>query len=92
MQRIIRPNPEFTTEISGHHFVLGIAHNGPQKTSGTGRQYVPSDKPLPLFESDPMFGQLGFFNKFTGKNYEDKLPRDRYVSELTSPPSPGHAT
>ncbi len=29
----------------------------------------------------PMFGQLGFFNKFAGKNYEDKRPRDRYVAE-----------
>ena len=29
----------------------------------------------------PMFGQLGFFNKFAGKHYEDKRPRDRYVTE-----------
>lgn len=29
----------------------------------------------------PMFGQVGFFNKFAGKNYEDKRPRDRYVDE-----------
>jgi GST-like protein len=29
----------------------------------------------------PMFGQLGFFHKFAGKNYEDKRPRDRYVAE-----------
>ncbi|MBA1201235.1 glutathione S-transferase [Pseudomonas capeferrum] len=29
----------------------------------------------------PMFGQVGFFNKFAGKDYEDKRPRDRYVSE-----------
>jgi GSH-dependent disulfide-bond oxidoreductase len=29
----------------------------------------------------PMFGQLGFFNKFGGKGYEDKRPRDRYVVE-----------
>ena len=29
----------------------------------------------------PMFGQLGFFNKFAGKEYEDKRPRDRYVGE-----------
>jgi len=29
----------------------------------------------------PMFGQLGFFNKFAGKDYEDKRPRDRYVTE-----------
>ncbi|MEO7547412.1 MAG: glutathione S-transferase family protein, partial [Ramlibacter sp.] len=24
----------------------------------------------------PMFGQLGFFHKFAGKDYEDKRPRD----------------
>jgi GST-like protein len=29
----------------------------------------------------PMFGQLGFFHKFAGRNYEDKRPRDRYVAE-----------
>ena len=29
----------------------------------------------------PMFGQVGFFNKFAGKAYEDKRPRDRYVEE-----------
>ncbi len=29
----------------------------------------------------PMFGQLGFFHKFAGKNYEDKRPLQRYVDE-----------
>ena len=29
----------------------------------------------------PMFGQLGFFHKFAGKDYEDKRPRERYVAE-----------
>jgi GST-like protein len=29
----------------------------------------------------PMFGQVGFFHKFAGKEYEDKRPRDRYVEE-----------
>ena len=29
----------------------------------------------------PMFGQLGFFHTFAGKEYEDKRPRDRYVAE-----------
>jgi GST-like protein len=29
----------------------------------------------------PMFGQLGFFHRFAGREYEDKRPRDRYVSE-----------
>jgi GST-like protein len=29
----------------------------------------------------PMFGQVGFFHKFAGKDYEDKRPRDRYAAE-----------
>jgi GST-like protein len=29
----------------------------------------------------PMFGQLGFFHKFAGKDYEDKRPRERYAAE-----------
>ena len=29
----------------------------------------------------PMFGQLGFFHKFGGKDFEDKRPRDRYAAE-----------
>lgn len=29
----------------------------------------------------PMFGQVGFFNKFAGKEFEDKRPRDRYINE-----------
>jgi GST-like protein len=29
----------------------------------------------------PMFGQVGFFNKFAGKAYEDKRPLERYVTE-----------
>lgn len=28
-----------------------------------------------------MFGQLGFFHKFAGRDYEDKRPRDRYAKE-----------
>lgn len=31
----------------------------------------------------PMFGQLGFFCKFAGKDYEDKRPLERYVAEST---------
>jgi GST-like protein len=31
----------------------------------------------------PMFGQVGFFTKFAGKEFEDKRPRDRYVAEAT---------
>jgi GSH-dependent disulfide-bond oxidoreductase len=29
----------------------------------------------------PMFGQLGFFFKFAGKDYEDKRPFERYLAE-----------
>ena len=29
----------------------------------------------------PMIGQLGFFHKFAGKDWEDKRPRDRYAAE-----------
>ncbi len=29
----------------------------------------------------PMFGQLGFFVKFAGREWEDKRPRDRYAAE-----------
>jgi len=29
----------------------------------------------------PMFGQIGYFHKFAGKEFADKRPRDHYVSE-----------
>lgn len=29
----------------------------------------------------PMLGQLGFFTKFAGSEWEDKRPRDRYLNE-----------
>ena len=29
----------------------------------------------------PMFGQVGFFHKFAGKDYADKRPLERYVGE-----------
>jgi GST-like protein len=29
----------------------------------------------------PMFGQVGFFHKFAGRDYDDKRPRDRYAAE-----------
>ncbi|WP_018699048.1 glutathione S-transferase family protein [Amorphus coralli] len=31
----------------------------------------------------PMFGQLGFFHKFAGKEIEDKRPLERYVNEAS---------
>jgi GSH-dependent disulfide-bond oxidoreductase len=29
----------------------------------------------------PMFGQVGFFHKFAGREWQDKRPRDRYAAE-----------
>ena len=29
----------------------------------------------------PMFGQVGFFHKFAGRDFEDKRPLERYVAE-----------
>jgi len=29
----------------------------------------------------PMFGQLGFFSKFAGSEWEDKRPQQRYIAE-----------
>ena len=29
----------------------------------------------------PMFGQVGFFHKFSGRDFADKRPRDHYVNE-----------
>ena len=29
----------------------------------------------------PIFGQVGFFHKFAGREYEDKRPLKRYVDE-----------
>lgn len=31
----------------------------------------------------PMFGQLGFFHHFSGREWEDKRPRDRYAAETS---------
>lgn len=55
------------------------------------RQFMPQD-PAARYETiqwlmfqvggiGPMFGQVGFFNKFAGKDYEDKRPRERYAGE-----------
>jgi GST-like protein len=55
------------------------------------RQFLPQDQAgryeaiqwlmLQVGGIGPMFGQVGFFNKFAGKDFEDKRPRDRYVAE-----------
>jgi len=56
----------------------------------TGR-FLPSD-PAKRYETlqwlmfqmggiGPMFGQVGFFHLYAGKDYADKRPRDRYVAE-----------
>ena len=33
----------------------------------------------------PMFGQVGFFHKFAGKDFEDKRPLQRYVDRSQAP-------
>ena len=33
----------------------------------------------------PMFGQVGFFHKFAGKDFADKRPLERYVAEFKAP-------
>jgi GSH-dependent disulfide-bond oxidoreductase len=54
-------------------------------------QFIPQD-PAERYETiqwlmfqmggiGPMFGQVGFFHKFAGREYEDKRPRDRYAAE-----------
>ncbi|QCK85166.1 glutathione S-transferase [Phreatobacter aquaticus] len=54
-------------------------------------QFLPSD-PVARYETlqwlffqmaavGPMFGQLGFFHKFAGKDFEDKRPLERYRAE-----------
>jgi GSH-dependent disulfide-bond oxidoreductase len=55
------------------------------------RRYIPSDAAgryhaiqwlmFQMSSIGPMFGQLGFFHKFAGKEFDDKRPRDRYVAE-----------
>ena len=35
----------------------------------------------------PMFGQVGFFHKFAGREYDDKRPRDRYVAPVQAAPA-----
>jgi GST-like protein len=54
-------------------------------------KFLPSDRPtryetlqwvfLQAAAIGPMFGQLGFFHKFAGREYEDKRPLQRYVAE-----------
>src|SRR6478752_7175666 len=58
---------------------LSLNHNG--KIPAIIDPDGPDGKPIGLFESGAMFGQVGFFHKFAGREYEDKRPRDRYVAE-----------
>jgi len=55
------------------------------------RRFIPAD-PAQRWETiqwvffqmasvGPMFGQVGFFNKYAGKDFEDKRPLMRYVDE-----------
>ncbi len=61
--------------------------DGPEKSG----QFLPRD-PAARYQTlqwlmfqmagvGPMFGQLGFFHKFAGRDYEDKRPRERYAAE-----------
>jgi GST-like protein len=36
---------------------------------------------FPMGGVGPIFGQVGFFVKFGGKDFEDKRPHDRYVDD-----------
>ncbi|MGD0505207.1 MAG: glutathione S-transferase N-terminal domain-containing protein [Steroidobacteraceae bacterium] len=49
--------------------------------SGAGRHQTIQWLMFQMSAVGPMFGQVGFFHKFAGKDYEDKRPRDRYVAE-----------
>jgi GST-like protein len=49
--------------------------------SGEGRYHVLQWLHFQIGGVGPMFGQLGFFHKFAGKDFQDKRPRDRYVGE-----------
>jgi GSH-dependent disulfide-bond oxidoreductase len=54
-------------------------------------KFIPSDAALrwetiqwlffQMASIGPMFGQVGFFNKFAGREYADKRPLERYVNE-----------
>jgi GST-like protein len=50
-------------------------------TQGAGRYETIQWLMFQMSGIGPMFGQVGFFHKFAGKDYEDKRPRDRYVAE-----------
>jgi GST-like protein len=50
-------------------------------TSGAARWHALQWLMFQMGGVGPMFGQVGFFTKFGGKDFEDKRPRDRYVAE-----------
>jgi GST-like protein len=54
---------------------------GFMKTSPAGRYETLQWLMFQMSAVGPMFGQVGYFHKFAGKEYEDKRPRDRYVAE-----------
>ena len=49
--------------------------------SGAARYHVLQWLQFQIGGVGPMFGQLGFFHKFAGKDIEDKRPLERYVGE-----------
>jgi GST-like protein len=48
---------------------------------GTGRYQTLQWLMWQMGGAGPMFGQLGFFLRYGGKDFEDKRPRDRYANE-----------
>jgi len=49
--------------------------------AGAGRYHTVQWLMFQMGGIGPMFGQVGFFHKFAGKDFEDKRPRDRYIAE-----------
>src|SRR6185437_15832700 len=69
-------SPEFLSLNPNNKIPAIIDPRGP-----AGRYHVIQWLMFQMGGIGPMFGQVGFFNRFAGKSYEDKRPRDRYVAE-----------
>ena len=60
---------------------LSLAAGAASETDPAGRYEALQWVMFQMGGIGPMFGQLGFFNKFAGRDYEDKRPLQRYVDE-----------